>query len=84
MTVEKERDAAARALNIAFYALAHQLEQLGVIDQDALADEIARFDPGDRPICRANLEAIIYSLRTRAYSPRVIALSVIAGGKPEA
>lgn len=79
----RDRDAVWQSLNIAFYALAQLLEDAEVIDQDKLADEISRYDPGDRPVLRANLLGIITTLRSRPFAPQTFKLDVIDGGKPE-
>jgi hypothetical protein len=76
-----DRDAVWQSLNIAFYALAQQLEAAGVLDQDKLADEICRFDPGDREVLRANLQGIAVTLRNRPFGPHTFRLEVIPGGK---
>jgi hypothetical protein len=83
MSDREDREAPSQAVNVAFYALVQMLESAGVIDQDKLADEIGRFDPGDRHILRANLEAVQSTLRNRPFAPKRIPLAVIDGGKAD-
>ena len=64
---ETERDAVWQALNLAFYALCDQLERAGAINQDAVADEMARFDPGNNDRLAANVRGIIETLRARPF-----------------
>jgi hypothetical protein len=79
----KQREAASKALNLSFYALAEQLERAGVLDQAALADEIARFDAGDNEYLEANLQGIMKTLRARPFAVRGPNLGVIEGGKTD-
>lgn len=81
--IAPDRDAIWQSLNLAFYALAQLLEDAEVIDQDKLADEIARYDPGDRVVLRANLMGICDTLRARPFGPQQLRLGVIEGGKAD-
>lgn len=79
----KERDAIWQALNLGFYALVEHLERAKVIDADTLADELARYDPGDDKFLRANLEGFKATLRSRPFAIRGPTLGVIDGGKED-
>ena len=83
MSGQSERDAVWQALNLAFYALCDQLERAGAIDQDRLADEIARYDPGENDRLAANLAGIMATLRSRPFAPQPMSLDVIEGGKAD-
>jgi hypothetical protein len=78
---EAERDAVWQALNLAFYALCDQLEANGAINQDAVADQMARFDAGHNDRLAANVRGIIETLRARPFAMRGPCLGVIEGGK---
>lgn len=79
MRQRKQRDAVWQTLSVAFYALAQQLEAAGVLDQEKLAQEIERFDPGDNPFLRGELDGLVTTLRSRPFAPR--GLIAIDGGK---
>ncbi|WP_017664676.1 hypothetical protein [Porphyrobacter sp. AAP82] len=78
-----ETDAWLKALTIAFYALCDQLERKGAINQDLVADEMARYDPGDDDRLAANMQGIMASLRARPFALRGPTLDVIEGGKAD-
>lgn len=83
MNGRTENDAWLKALTLAFYALCDQLERKGAINQDAVADEMARYDPGDDDRLAANMQGIITSLRARPFAMRGPILDVIDGGKAD-
>lgn len=81
MSTAPDIDAVWESLNIAFYALVQQLENVGAIDADRLADEIARYNSPDNQSLMANLNGIVITLRNRPFAVRPTIRGVIDGGK---